>query len=124
MSANTSERHPFLDDLTSDAVITSTLMRGPVSGRENVKRLVNAVGSFYVSQTPFFYGHCGNRSLLQYEAELGNGKRIQGVAVIERNADGSVPHVSVTFSPIDSALSLAARLGALLEQDLGKDIFL
>jgi hypothetical protein len=124
MLANTDDRHPFLDDLTSDAVITSTLMRRPVSGRESVKKLVDAVGSLYVSQTPLFYGHCGNRSLLQYEAKLGNGKTIQGVAVIERNADGSVPRVSVTFSPIDSALSLAARLGSLLEHDLGEDIFL
>lgn len=124
MSADHGERHPFLDDLTADAVITSTLMRGPVSGRDNVKKLVDAVGSLYVTQTALFYGHVDNRSLLQYEAELGNGKTIRGVAVIERNADGSVPRVSVTFSPIDSALSLAARLGSLLEQDLGKDLFL
>jgi hypothetical protein len=124
VSANIGDRHPFLDDLTSDVVVTSTLMRRPVSGREKVTRLVDAVGSLYVSQTVLFHGHCDNRSLLQYEAELGNGKTIQGVVVVDRNADGSVPRVSVTFSPIDSVLSLATRLGLLLERDLGKDIFL
>jgi hypothetical protein len=124
MSITNGERHPFLDDLTADAVLTSTFLRRPVTGRENIKKLVAAVGSLYLSQKPTFYGHCDDRSLLQYQAELGNGKTIEGVAVIERNADGGVPRVSVTFSPLDSALSLAARLGSLLEQDLGTDIFL
>lgn len=124
MSTNTEDRHPFLDDLTGDAELTSTVMRRTVSGRESIKKLITAVGSLYKSQTPIFFGTVENRSLLQYDAELGNGKMLRGVAVIERNPDGSVPRVSVTFSPIDSALSLAVRLGVLLEEDLGRDVFI
>ena len=124
MSANKGERHPFLDDLTEDVELTSTLLRGSVTGRDNVKRLVAAVGSLYKSQTPTFLASVENRTLLQYRAELVNGRTIDGVAVIERNADGSVPRVSVTFSPIDSALSLAARLASLIEDELGRDILL
>lgn len=124
MSANHGERHPFLDDLTDDAELTSTLMRRPVTGRDNVKKLVAAVGSLYKSQTPTFLATVENRTLLQYEAELVNGRTIRGVAVIERNADGTVPRVSVTFSPLDSALSLAARLASLVEDELGQGIFL
>jgi hypothetical protein len=124
MSANNGGRHPFLDDLTVDAELTSTVMRRAVSGRENIKKLIAAVDSLYKSQTPTFFGTFENRSLLQYAAELGNGKTLCGVAIIERNPDGGVPRVSVTFSPIDSAMSLAARLGSLLEQDLGPNVFL
>ena len=124
MSASNGERHPFLDDLTADAELASTLMRRAVKGRENIKKLIAAVGSLYKSQTPTFFGSFEHRSLLQYDAVLGNGKTLHGVAVIERNPDGSVPRVSVTFSPIDAAMSLAARLGSMLEEDLGPDIFL
>ena len=51
MSASNGERHPFLDDLTADAELTSTLMRRAVTGRENIKKLIAAVGSLYKSQT-------------------------------------------------------------------------
>ncbi len=124
MSVNPGERHPFLDDLAEDAELTSTLMRRAVIGRENVKKLVTAVGTLYRSQTPLFLGSIENRTLLQYHAEMVNGKSIDGVAVIERDPSGTVQRVSVTFSPLDSALSLAARLAPQVENELGADLFL
>ncbi len=124
MTNNTPARHPFLDDLTLDAELVSTVLRKPISGRENIKRVVEAVGSFYKSQTPISFDSAGTRGLLQYEAVLGNGLIIHGTAVIEHNPDGSVPQVSVTFSPLGAALSLAGRLGALLDKDLGVGLFL
>jgi hypothetical protein len=96
---NTPARHPFLDDLTLDVELVSTILRKPVSGRENVTRVVEAVGSFYKSQAPIFFESAGTRGFLQYEAVLGNGLIIHGTVVIEHNPDGSVPRVSVTFSP-------------------------
>jgi hypothetical protein len=82
--------------------------------------VVEAVGSFYQSQAPTFLESAGPRKLLQYDAVLGNGLTIHGTVVIEHNPDGSVPRVSVTFSPLGAALSLAGRLGALLDKDLGE----
>ena len=124
MTNPTPARHPFLDDLTLDAELVSTILRKPVSGRETVKRVVEAVGTFYKSQTPTFFESAGARKLLQYDAVLGNGLTIHGTVVIERNPDGGVPRVSVTFSPLGAALSLAGRLGALLDKDLGEGLFL
>jgi hypothetical protein len=77
---------------------------------------VEAVGPFYRSQAPISFNSVGPRSFLRYEAALGNGLIIHGTAVIERNPDGSVPRVSVTFSRLGAALSLAGRLGALLDK--------
>ncbi len=124
MADDTQTRHPFLDDLAPDAEMTSTVLRRPLSGSENIKRLVGAVGTFYKSQTPVFFESTGTRSFLQYDATLSNGMILRGTVVIERNLDGSVPRVSVTFSPLDSALSLAGRLGALLDGELGEGLFL
>jgi hypothetical protein len=124
MSDGTHDRHPFLDDLTPDAELRSTVLREPVFGREKIKRLVAAVGSLYKSQTPTFFESAGARKLLQYDAELVNGLVVHATAVIERNPEGGVVRVSVTFSPLGSALSLAGRLGALLDKDLGEGLFL
>ena len=49
MSPMQGERHPFLDDLTADAELVSSPLRGPVIGREKIRL---AVRNFYASQTP------------------------------------------------------------------------
>jgi hypothetical protein len=124
MSHDSHARHPFLDDLTPDAEFTSTILRGPVSGRENIKKLVGAVATLYKSQTPVFFETIGSHNFLQYEAVLTNGMSLTGVAVIERNADGGVHHVSVTMHPLGPVLSLSGQLGALLNNQLGENILL
>jgi len=124
MTNTTPPRHQFLDDLTADAELRSTVLRAPVVGREKVRKLVEAVRGLYKSQRPVFFESIGSRDLLQYEAELGGGLILHGTAIIERNPDRSVQRVSVTFSPLGSALSLAGRLGEHFGQELGNGLFL
>jgi hypothetical protein len=124
MSDEAHTRHPFLDDLTPDAEMTSTVLRRPVSGRENIKKFVGIVATLYKSQTPIFLETVGPRSFLQYKAVLTNGMSLTGVAIIERNADGGVQNVSVTMHPLGPALSLSGQLGALLNNDLGEGLLL
>jgi hypothetical protein len=111
-------KHPFLDDLTAATELRSTIMRQPVKGSAAIKRIVDAVGTLYVSQTPTFFGPTGNddRHVLQYEAVLRNGRKIEAVGIIERNKDGTVHRVTMTFAPLDSALSLSAGVGAAVPE--------
>jgi hypothetical protein len=89
-----------LGKLTPDAELRSTVLREPVFGREKIKKLVAAVGSLYKSQKPIFFESVGTHAFLQYEAELVDGLVVHGTAVTERNPDGGVARVSVTFSPL------------------------
>jgi hypothetical protein len=124
MSHDSHTRHPFLDDLTPDAEFTGTVLRRPISGRENIEKFIGTVATLYKSPTPVFLETVGSRSFLQYEAVLTNGMSLTGVAVIERNADGGVHHVSVTMHPLGPVLSLSGQLGALVKNDLGEDLLL
>lgn len=123
MSTDKQEKHPFLDDLADAAELRGTVLRHPVSGRDRIKRLVEAVGTLYASQTPTFYGAIGSRHFLQYQAVLRNGLEVEAVGVIERDDAGGVHRVAMTFAPLDAALSLSAGLGRILEQELGRDLF-
>jgi hypothetical protein len=124
MSNDQGQRHPFLDDLTVDAELTSSVLRGPVIGRDQIRRAVNAVGTFYASQTPTFLQTVGSRLFLEYEAVLTDGERLNAVVVVDHNPDGSVPRVSVRMSPLGSVLSLAASLRGALSQQLPESLFL
>ena len=122
--SHTQERHLFLDDLTVDAELESSVLRGPIVGPDAIRLAVNAVGTFYTSQTPRFLGEVGSRLLLEYEAVLTNGESLGAAVVVDRNPDGSVPRVSVRMSPLGAVLSLATHLRETLSGRLPKDIFL
>ena len=124
MSNDQGQRHPFLDDLTVDAELTSSVLRGPVTGHDQIRRAVDAVGTFYASQTPTFLQTVGSRLFLEYEAVLTSGERLNAVVVVDHNPDGSVPRVSVRMSPLGSVLSLAASLRGALSQQLPESLFL
>jgi hypothetical protein len=124
MSNNQGERHPFLDDLTDDAELTSSVLRGSVIGRDEIKLAVSTVGIFYASQTPTFLETVGSRLFLEYEAVLTSGEKLNAVVVVDRNPDGSVPRVSVRMSPLGAVLSLAGHLRETLSNQLPEDLFL
>lgn len=124
MSHTQGERHPFLDDLSADAELIGSPLRGPVIGRDKIRLAVDAVGSFYASQTPTFLQSVGSRLFLQYEARLTNGEKLSAVVVVDRNPDGSVPRVSVRMSPLGAVLSLAAHLRETLSNQLPEHLFL
>jgi hypothetical protein len=118
MSHPQTERHPFLDDLTADAQRISSVLRGPVTGRDAIRRVVDAVGTFYASQTPTFVQDVGSRLVLEYEATLTSGEKLSAAVIVEHNPDGSVPRVSVRMSPLGAVLSLAAGLRERLSKQL------
>ncbi|WP_342712507.1 hypothetical protein AAFG13_15325 [Bradyrhizobium sp. B124] len=118
MSHPQTERHPFLDDLTADAQLLSSVLRGPVTGRDAIRRVVDAVGTFSVSQTPTFVQDVGSRLVLEYEATLTSGEKLSAAVIVEHNPDGSVPRVSVRMSPLGAVLSLAAGLRERLSKQL------
>ncbi|MFK0167131.1 hypothetical protein [Rhizobium sp. NPDC090279] len=124
MSNTHEERHPFLDDLSEDAELISSVLRGPVVGRETIRTVVDAVGTFYVEQNPTFIGTVGSRTLLEYEAKLASGERLNAVAVIDRDPDGAVPRVSVRMGPVDAVVTLANSLRTALSGQLPEELFL
>jgi hypothetical protein len=124
MSNDQDQRHPFLDDLTVDAELISSVLREPVVGRDDIRLAVDTVGTFYASQTPVFLETVGSRLFLEYEAVLTSGERLSAAVVVDHNPDGSVPRVSVRMSPLGSVLSLAASLRATLSTRLPASLFL
>ncbi|MBB3136987.1 hypothetical protein FHS26_004745 [Rhizobium pisi] len=118
------ERHPFLDDLANDAELISSVLRGPVVGRDEIRRVVDAVGTFYAKQTPTFMEIVGSRTLLEYEAILTSGERLNAAVIIDRDPDGFIPRVSVRMAPVDAVVSLAGHLKSALSGQLPEQLFL
>lgn len=118
------KRHPFLDDLADDVVLSSSILRRAVRGRDQALKVVRAAAGQYLSQTPRFLGTVGTRSYFEYDVTLAGGLAAAGLVSIVRNADHEVTELLVAFSPLGSVLSLAAGVREQLAADLGADVFL
>ncbi len=124
MSETHEQRHPFLGGLAADAELISSVLRGPVVGREDIRRVVGAVGTLYAKQTPTFLQALGSRTLLEYEALLTSGEHLNAAVVIDRNPDGSVSRVSVRMAPVDAVVALASQLKPVLSGEIPDQLFL
>jgi hypothetical protein len=112
------KRHPFLHDLAEDVALVTNALSTHVNGRKQVLRIVTSGARLYESQTPTYLKTVDEtRTLFEYDAELVGGRQVHGVVVIDKNAAGEVTHLNIGFSPLDSALSFAVRLGELIEAE-------
>jgi hypothetical protein len=120
----TPQRHPFLDDLADDVLLTSSVLRATVAGRDPVTRIVKAGGSLYRRQTPTFLGTIGDHGLFEYDIELDGGVPASGLVSFRRSETGAVTHLHIAFSSLGAVLSIAAALRDQLAGELGEDLFL
>jgi hypothetical protein len=109
----TPQRHPFLDDLADDVTLVSTILAEPVTGRDEVVRIVKAGASLYRRQTPIFLGDVDGRGFFEYEVELTDGKLASGLVSMVRNDAGQVTRLHIAFSPLASVLSIVRSLSDL-----------
>lgn len=108
-------RHPFLEDLADDVVMTSAVLNEQVFGKENVLKVVGAASKIYLNQRPTYMEKLpGNKTLLEYDADIVGGRTVHGVVVLDWNSAGLVSHLNIAFSPLGGALSFAIQLGQLL----------
>ncbi|WP_260690360.1 hypothetical protein [Rhizobium leguminosarum] len=50
-------------------------------------------------------------------------QRPRSLGVIERDETGHVQRVTMTFAPLDAAVSPSAELGGIVGKELGDDLF-
>lgn len=122
--SSTAKRHPFLDDLSDDVVLVSSILRKPVVGRPLVLKVVKAAAQLYIAQTPRFLGSVDNRIFFEYEVRLADGVQASGFVSATKNETGEVVELNITFSPLGGVLALAAGLRQSLSEVLGPENFL
>ncbi|MBB3444498.1 hypothetical protein [Rhizobium sp. BK379] len=112
------KRHPFLEDLADDVVLTSNTIREPVIGKDAVLRIIRAGAGIYEKQTTTYIKRIDDsRTLLEYDADLVGGRTVHAIVVIDWNEDNRAQKLNIGFAPLGGALAFATRLGELLPQD-------
>ena len=100
--------------LADDVVFRSPAVFRPYQGKEQVDQLLRVVGTVFEN---FRYTHewrDGSTTILFFEANVGD-RDLQGIDILEENADGLVERFTVMIRPLSGlqavAGTMAERLG-------------
>jgi hypothetical protein len=116
-------RHPFavavlagnLDaafaTLADDVVFRSPAVHRPYEGKERVKGLLRLASTVFGDFRYVTEWRDDRTTILAFEASVGN-RELQGVDILEENADGLVERFTVLVRPLTGLQALAAAMAA------------
>lgn len=114
----------FADAFADDVVLEATILSTPVSGRENVKRVMEAASKIYESLDFTNQAADGPRQYIEWKARAFGGVELVGVTVITRDDAGAIRRLTIHHRPLHAALLFSTRLGERLRDAVDPSHFL
>jgi pimeloyl-ACP methyl ester carboxylesterase len=114
----------FADAFADDVVLEATSLYTPVSGRENVKRVMEAASKIYESLDFTNQAANGPRQYVEWKARAFGGVELVGVTVITRDDAGAIRRLAIHHRPLHAALLFSTRLGERLRDAVDPSHFL
>jgi len=101
--------------LAEDVVFKSPVVFKPYHGREAVGGLLRAVATVFRELRYLDELHRDGRTALVFTARVGD-RDLEGIDLLETNADGLVQRLTVFVRPLSAAQALAAAVQAALAE--------
>jgi hypothetical protein len=114
----------FASAFAEDVVLEASTLYRPVSGRENVKCVMEAASKVYEDLEFTEQAADGHHQYVQWKAHAFGGKGLSGITVITRNAAGAITHLAAHHRPLDEALKFSAEIGRRLQGVIDASHFL
>ncbi len=105
----------FADAFADDVVLEATTLHKPVSGRENVKQVMEAASKIYESLVFTDQAADGRRQYVEWKARAFGGVELDGVTVITRNEVGAICRLAIHHRPLHAAMLFSTRIGERLQ---------
>lgn len=104
-----------------DVVLEASVIRSPITGRENVKAVMSAASSIYESLEFTHQTVNGPRTYLEWQATAFSGLKIDGVTILTKDEAGQIVSAAIHHRPLDAALRFSAELGKRLGKSVGDE---
>jgi len=93
-----------------DVVLEASVLRRPVTGREEVAHVLETASGIYESLTFTNQVIHDDRTYLEWDAVALGGIAMRGVTVLTRNDDGLITRAAIHHRPLDAALAFSAEM--------------
>jgi hypothetical protein len=102
-----------LSTLASDVVFRSPAVYKPYQGKEQVDGILRLVATVFENFRYTAEWREGQTTILLFEANVGD-RELQGIDLLEENADGLVERFTVMIRPLSGLQAVAAAMSAKL----------
>lgn len=113
----------FGEAFHADVVLEASVIRSPITGRENVKAVMSAASSIYESLEFTQQTINGPRTYLEWQATAFSGVKIYGVTILTKDENGQIVSAAIHHRPLDAALRFSAELGKRIGKAVGESRF-
>jgi SnoaL-like protein len=114
----------FASAFAEEVVLEASTLYRPVSGRENVKRVMETASRIYEDLDFTEQAADGHHQYVAWKAHAFGGKSLSGITVITRNAAGAITHLAIHHRPLGEALKFSAEIGRRLQGVIDASYFL
>jgi hypothetical protein len=104
----------FADAFVEEVVLEATVLNVPVSGRENVKRVMEAASKLYENLVFTEQASAGARQYIEWTAKAFGGVEMFGVTILTRNDAGQIRSIAIHHRPLPALIEFSTRLGESL----------
>ncbi|AEW99580.1 nuclear transport factor 2 family protein [Streptantibioticus cattleyicolor] len=104
----------FAAAFAEDVVLEASGLRVPVTGREDVARVMGAASGIYESLVFTHETASGTRRYLEWEATALGGVALSGCTILTTGDDGRIVRAVIQHRPLDGLLAFSAELGRRL----------
>ncbi len=105
----------FADAFADDVILEATVLYKPVSGRENVKQVMEAASKIYESLVFTDQVADGRRQYVEWKGRAFGGVELNGVTVITRNEAGAICRLAIHHRPLHGAMLFSTQIGERLQ---------
>jgi len=102
-----------LETIAADVVFRSPAVYKPYSGRGEVEAILRLVGTVFENFRYTNEWRDGRTTILFFEAHVGD-RELQGVDILEDDADGKIAAFTVMIRPLSGLQAVAAAMSARL----------
>jgi hypothetical protein len=114
----------FASAFAEDVVLEASTLYRPVSGRENVKCVMEAASRIYEDLQFTVQVADRHHQYVEWKAHAFGGKGLSGITAITRNAAGAITHLAIHHRPLGEALKFSAEIGRRLQGVIDASHFL
>ena len=113
----------FGEAFAEDVVLEAAVLNAPITGRENVRKVMGAASKIYESLTFTKSATSGLQEYKEWEAQAFGGVLLKGITVLTRSENQAIAHIAIHHRPLGGALKFSAVLRDSLHGEIDPSYF-
>ena len=113
----------FGEAFAQSVVFDASVLAKRVEGIERVKTILGAASRLYSKLEFTRKATDGNRTYMEWAAEVHDGEAVSGITILTRDSDGKISAIAIHHRPLNGVIHFSRSLASALEGKIEPEMF-